>query len=402
MPSISNPPGDRAPVDDKPAIVIHDVHKTFKIKHTSSMKEAFVSAVKREELSSQFHAVDGVSLEVPTGQSIAIMGKNGSGKSTTLKMLSGVMRPEQGWVRTRGRVAGLLEVGAGFNPNLTGRDNVYLNAAILGMTKAETDERFDDILEFSEIGEFIDTEVKHYSSGMYARLGFSVAVHTKVDVLLVDEVLSVGDAAFRAKCTERMKEMRERGTTMFIVSHSASQVKQLCDRGVVLDAGKVVFDGPVEDALTVLDERSGPIRSKIRKGKGAFKVHDSFGRYVSAHADTYGGPQGDPEEVTENGGGLLQERSAGLIMTSNELGRSYGIRRGAFLRAYLEAGGPRGPWGFVAGYSRKSEDGSVSTLLFQHGIARYSAETGVVFTPTGDDGTGALGTPDPAPASDES
>lgn len=383
MPSISDPHGVEAAPDEKPAIVIHDIRKTFTIKHTNSFKEAFVATLQRKERTSQFHAVDGVSLEVPSGQSIALMGKNGSGKSTTLKMLSGVMRPDEGWIRTRGRIAGLLEVGAGFNPNLTGRDNVYLNAAILGMSKAETDARFDDILEFSEIGEFIDTEVKYYSSGMYSRLGFSVAVHTELDVLLVDEILSVGDAAFRAKCNERMALLREQGKTMFVVSHSANQVKQLCERGVVLEHGKIVFDGPIEDAVNVLAADTKPARAKAKpqSKKRAFAVHDSFGRYVAAHAERYGAPLGDPLLIEANGGGLVQERVSGLVMTSKALKRSYGIRGGAFLRAYQDAGGPSGPWGFVAGYSRKSDDGVTSTLRFQHGTARFTPETGVDFVP---------------------
>lgn len=238
---------------EKPAIVIHDVSKTFKIRHATSVKETVVAAFQKKAISSQFSALEGISFDVPKGQAVALLGRNGSGKSTTLKMLSGVLRPDKGWIRTRGRVAGLLEVGAGFNPNLSGRDNVFLNAAILGMSKAETEARFNDILEFSEIGEFIDTEVKFYSSGMYARLGFSVAVHTEVDILLVDEILSVGDAAFRKKCEERMLEMRRKGKTLFVVSHNAAQVKKICERGIVLKKGKLVFDGSIDEALEVME-----------------------------------------------------------------------------------------------------------------------------------------------------
>jgi ABC-2 type transport system ATP-binding protein len=180
---------------------------------------------------------------------------NGSGKSTTLKLVSGVLEPDGGRVYTRGRVAGLIEVGAGFHPDLSGRENVYLNAAILGMTKQETDERFDDIVEFSEIGEFIDQEVKHYSSGMFMRLAFAVAIHVELDVLLVDEVLSVGDAPFRAKCSKKIKELTERGVTMLVVSHSVGMVKDLCDRGIVIKKGKVVFDGPIDEAVEKLQAK---------------------------------------------------------------------------------------------------------------------------------------------------
>lgn len=212
MPSDSkNPLEEPKPgMDPRPAIVLENVTKTFDIKHTHSLKETVIAAFKRKELSSKFHALDNITFSVPEGQSIALLGRNGSGKSTTLKLLSGVMPPDQGWIRTRGRLAGLLEVGAGFHPDLTGRANVYLNAAILGMTEKETDACFDSILEFSEIGEFIDTEVKYYSSGMYSRLGFAVAIHTQLDILLVDEILSVGDAQFREKCHEKILSYKNR------------------------------------------------------------------------------------------------------------------------------------------------------------------------------------------------
>ena len=189
------------------------------------------------------------------GKPFAVMGMNGSGKSTTLKLISGVMEPDNGSVYTRGRVAGLIEVGAGFHPDLSGRENVYLNAAILGMSKSEIDARFDQIVEFSEIGEFIDQEVKHYSSGMFMRLAFSVAIHVELDVLLVDEVLSVGDAPFRAKCSAKIKELTAQGVTMLVVSHSAGMVKELCDRGIVIKKGKKIFDGPIDEAVEALSKK---------------------------------------------------------------------------------------------------------------------------------------------------
>jgi len=354
--------------------------KSFTLKHNSSFKETFLAMLKREKLSSHFNAVEGVTLEVPPGQSIALMGRNGSGKSTTLKMLSGVMRPDSGWVRTRGRVAGLIEVSAGFNPNLTGRDNVYLNAAILGMSKKEIDARFDDILEFSESGEFIDTEVKHYSSGMQARLGFSVAVHTEVDVLLIDEVLSVGDAAFRKKCADRMLEMRARGTTMFVVSHSASQVKQLCDRGVVLHRGRAIFDGPIEEALKVLDNTSGAAARRLKQAKkGHFDPRESLERFIADYPNEYGAAEGEPTEIEENGGGLLQSCSKGLILTSVSLKTTQGLRNGAFQRAYAAAGGPMGEWGFVAGKMQSLDENGRRSLRFQHGTAFFSPDSEVEF-----------------------
>ncbi|MBO1900584.1 ABC transporter ATP-binding protein [Leucobacter weissii] len=252
MPKTSD--ASAAAVDTKPAIILHEVVKEFRIKHARSLKESFVSLFRRNgPATDDFRALDGVSFEVGRGESLAVLGRNGSGKSTTLKLISGVMLPDEGWVRTRGRVAGLLEVGAGFHPDLTGRDNIYLNAAILGMSKQETDDRFDEIVEFSGIEQkFLETEVKRYSSGMRSRLGFAVAVHTELDVLLVDEVLSVGDAAFRAKCNEKILELRDQGKTMFVVSHNIRTVKALCERGIVLERGKVVFDGPIDEAAKLV------------------------------------------------------------------------------------------------------------------------------------------------------
>lgn len=371
MPSTSKPQPSQA----KPAIVIHNIRKTFKIKHANSFKETFVAALQRKELSSSFNAIDSLSLEVPEGQSIALLGRNGSGKSTTLKMLSGVMRPDSGWIRTRGRIAGLLEVGAGFNPNLTGRDNVYLNAAILGMTKEETEARFDDILEFSEIGDFIDTEVKHYSSGMYSRLGFSVAVHTELDILLVDEILSVGDAAFRAKCAERMQRMRERGTTMFIVSHSASQVRALCERGVVLQRGKVVFDGPIEEAVAFIDPSSG----KLGDGPVSHRVKGPIKTVYERARSQYGRPLHNELQVEENGGGAYQRFENGIITYSKVLGQAHGILNGAFLEAYLDHDAALGDWGFIAGSAKGRVSDGNRRLDFQHGRAHYRSGAGVHF-----------------------
>lgn len=235
-----------------PRIVVDDVHKHFKLRHTHSIKETFVAAMRRKPLSSEFQALDGVSFEIGEGESVALLGFNGSGKSTMLKMISGVLRPDQGKVLTRGRVAGLIEVGAGFHPDLSGRENVYLNAAILGMSKQETQEQFDSIVEFSEIEKFIDTEVKHYSSGMFLRLAFSVAIHTQLDVLLIDEILSVGDEPFQQKCLARVRELHQQGKTLVVVSHDLDMVSDLCERGVLLQDGKLRFDGPSKDAVALM------------------------------------------------------------------------------------------------------------------------------------------------------
>lgn len=205
--------------------------------------------IKRRKISDDFKALDDVSFTINRGESVALLGFNGSGKSTSLKLMSGVLLPTGGDVLTRGRVAGLIEVGAGFHPDLSGRENVYLNAAILGMSRAETEARFDDIVAFSEIGQFIDTEVKHYSSGMFVRLAFAVAIHTEMDTLLVDEVLSVGDEPFQKKCFTKIQELQEQGKTLVVVSHDLAAVTKVTQRGILLKQGHLLFDGPVSKAI---------------------------------------------------------------------------------------------------------------------------------------------------------
>ncbi|MEB7505722.1 ABC transporter ATP-binding protein [Arthrobacter koreensis] len=233
------------------AIEVSNISKRFVLRHTRSMKEAFVWLIKgrKGDLSEKFDALKDVSLAVEQGETVALLGLNGSGKSTLLKHISGVMRPDAGRVGTRGRVAGLIEVGAGFHHDLSGRDNVYLNGAILGMTEQEIDEKFDSIVEFSEIGQFIDTEVKFYSSGMYLRLAFSVAVHTDPEVFLVDEILAVGDEPFQKKCIDKIKELAGEGKTLVVVSHDLDLVSRICERGVLLEHGKIVMDAPVRDVV---------------------------------------------------------------------------------------------------------------------------------------------------------
>ncbi|EFQ83604.1 ABC transporter, ATP-binding protein [Aeromicrobium marinum DSM 15272] len=241
--------------DPRACIVVSEVRKTFLLRHTHSLKESFIALIRKKQISSTFNALEGVDVTVREGESVALLGFNGSGKSTLLKLISGVLRPDAGSIRTRGRIAGLIEVGAGFHPDLSGRENIYLNAAILGMGRDEIDERFDDIVAFSEIEKFIDTEVKHYSSGMFLRLAFSVAIHTEVDILLVDEILSVGDEPFQAKCLARIRELHDAGKTLVVVSHDLDMVARLCDRGVVLREGRVVFDGDATEAVEHLRAR---------------------------------------------------------------------------------------------------------------------------------------------------
>ena len=199
-----------------------------------------------------FMALDGISFEVKKGERLGIIGGNGAGKSTTLKILSRVTAPTEGEVYINGRISSMLEVGTGFHPELTGRENIYLNGAILGMSKEEVDRKIEDIIEFSECRQFIDTPVKRYSSGMYVKLAFSVAAHLDSEILIMDEVLAVGDMKFQQKCLNKMKDVSEKeGRTVLYVSHNMNTIRQLCDRCIVLDKGKVVFEGDVEAAIGV-------------------------------------------------------------------------------------------------------------------------------------------------------
>ena len=199
-----------------------------------------------------FMALNGIDLTVYKGEALGIIGGNGAGKSTLLKLLSRVTAPTKGEIDIYGRIASMLEVGTGFNGEMTGRENIYMNGAILGMTKAEIDAKMEDIIEFSEVRDFIDTPVKRYSSGMYVKLAFSVAAHLDSEIMIMDEVLAVGDMAFQKKCLDKMRDAaKTEGRTVLYVSHNMNTIRQLCDRCVVLDKGKIVFDGEVEDAIGI-------------------------------------------------------------------------------------------------------------------------------------------------------
>ncbi len=246
------------------SIVVENVTKSFTMRYHRTLKQMSIAALRGQELSDRFLAVDDVSFTVQQGESIGLMGLNGSGKSTLLKVINGVMRPDSGKVLTRGRIAGLIATGAGFHPQLTGRENVILNAAILGMSEKETNRKFDDIVEFADIGKFLDTPVGHYSSGMFARLGFAVAVHTDSDIFLVDEVLAVGDRPFKKKCMAKMQEIKDDGRTLFYVSHAPASVRKMCDRVLVLESGKLGFDGPTDEGIKYLhyDEDEDDVNSE--------------------------------------------------------------------------------------------------------------------------------------------
>lgn len=238
-----------------PTIVsVSNVSKRFILHQDKSIKERVVNFGRSREHRDDFWALRDINLEISLGSTVGLVGHNGSGKSTLLKVVGGILQPTTGNVRRRGRMAALLELGAGFHPDLTGRENVYLNSAILGLSKRETDRCFDAIVDFSGIEEFIDSQVKFYSSGMYVRLAFAVAVHVDPDLLLVDEVLAVGDEPFQRKCMDKIAEFQREGRTIVLVSHSSEQVGMLCDRVVVLNHGKMIHDGNVAEGIRVLRE----------------------------------------------------------------------------------------------------------------------------------------------------
>jgi len=263
----------------EPAIRFDGVSKWYRLgPGKGSLRDAIPSALRRlagraEEDGHSIWALKDVSFELGPGEALGIIGPNGAGKTTVLKILSRITAPTKGRVSVKGRVSALIELGAGFHPDLTGRDNIYLNGTILGLSRREINRRFDAIVAFSELETFIDTPVKRYSSGMYVRLGFSVAAHTDPDVLLVDEVLAVGDLAFQAKCRRRIRELIQQGVTIAFVSHNLHAVSHLCPRAIVLSKGHAIYDGPTEGAVELyretLAEGSGEIR---RAGTGEVEI----------------------------------------------------------------------------------------------------------------------------------
>jgi ABC-2 type transport system ATP-binding protein len=236
------------------AIEVHDVSKRFRLyrERPSSVKQRLLVTRSKAE---DFWALRGVAFDVEQGSSIGLIGHNGSGKTTLLKCIAGILRPSAGTIRTRGRMAALLELGAGFHPELTGRENVYLNAAFLGLARRETERVYDDIVSFAELEDFMDNQVKFYSSGMLVRLGFAVAVHVDPEILLIDEVLAVGDEAFQQRCVDRVREFQREGRTIVLVTHALDTVIDVCDRAVMLDHGRLHMDGEPADVVRELRHR---------------------------------------------------------------------------------------------------------------------------------------------------
>lgn len=233
----------------RPIIAFHNVSKHFMLAHQKTLKEMVHALFKRQKTLERVRALSNITFEIPPGQSVGIVGRNGAGKSTLLKLIAGVTSPTHGKVEIRETVYPLIELGAGFHPELTGRENIFLNGVILGMTEEEVEEKYPSIVDFSELKDFMDVAVKYYSSGMYARLAFSVATCQTPKILLLDEILAVGDVKFQEKCVNRMKGFKAQGTSMVMVAHGGPIMEQFCERVLYLKAGKLVFDGPFAEGI---------------------------------------------------------------------------------------------------------------------------------------------------------
>lgn len=243
---------------DKPIIEVKNLNKVFEIPHEqrNTIKSYFLNPFKKIK-KEKFYALNDVSFSINKGDFVGIIGRNGSGKSTLLKIMAGIFEPSKGKVSVQGTLVPFLELGVGFNPELTGRENVFLNGIILGMTKKYVESKFDEIVDFAEIRDFIDLQVKNYSSGMVMRLAFAVAMEAKADIYLLDEVLSVGDVGFKKKSLEKMLELLSNGSTGILVSHSIKDVRDHCSRVIMLKDGAIVYDGPTEEGLEKYEDFMG-------------------------------------------------------------------------------------------------------------------------------------------------
>lgn len=277
-----------------------------------------IGGSQNTRLGERFLALDDINLEVKKGEALGIIGHNGAGKSTLLKLLSRVTAPTEGRILINGRIASMLEVGTGFHPELTGRENVYMNGAILGMTKAEIEKKFDEIVAFAEMEKFIDTPVKRYSSGMYVKLAFAVAAHLDSEIMVMDEVLAVGDMKFQQKCLGRMGDAaNEEGRTVLYVSHNMSTIRRLCNRCIVLDHGKMIYDGDVETAIGIYSDCQTKTQYSydFRQQKRALGVSMNM-QFLSLHIHN------SPEEIIRSGDQIL----ASVLCKANAAFQNMGIR----------------------------------------------------------------------------
>jgi ABC-type polysaccharide/polyol phosphate transport system ATPase subunit len=338
----------------KPVIEVKNITKTYNISHEilknshPTIKDEFVRIMKKPLQwigaagaydKEKFNALNDVSFVVNAGDVVGIMGTNGSGKSTLFKILSRITQPSSGEAIMEGRVASLLEVGTGFNPELTGKENVFLNGSILGMKKKEIEKNFDEIVGFSEIGKFIDTPVKYYSSGMKVRLAFAVAASLDTDILIIDEVLAVGDLRFKQKSIDRMKEIASSGKTILFVSHIISQIQELCTRGLVLKEGGIIFDGDIDEAIEIYEELNEEIITEEEVAQGAVLADQNSGNisiqdiYIKCSADDGTpslsvsfdilNPDGYETEKAWVGIIIASSSNANLSLIDSEVSKSY-------------------------------------------------------------------------------
>jgi lipopolysaccharide transport system ATP-binding protein len=252
-------------------IKVQDAGISYRLyrERVTTLKEAVVQRFRHLRSAEVFWALRHVSLSLAPGESIALVGHNGSGKSTLLRTIAGVLQPSEGEALVQGRISPMIELGAGFDPELTGRDNIYLNGALLGFSRKQMEAKYDRIVAFSELGDFIDMPIKNYSSGMYARLGFAIAQDVEPDILIIDEVLAVGDERFQEKCKKRILDFRDAGVTFCFVSHSSEAAKALCPRAAVLHHGRLAFDGPIDDAWERYRElERGPLPGPVIEAGG--------------------------------------------------------------------------------------------------------------------------------------
>lgn len=284
---------------DMPAIRIEGLSKKYLIGNTDRGNETFREMLMRklsspfrwlnnnyrERENSEFWALKDINLDISAGEVVGIIGKNGAGKSTLLKIISQITEPTAGRIKLRGRVSSLLEVGTGFHTELTGRENIFLNGAIMGMTRNEVREKFDEIVAFAEIEKFLDTPVKRYSSGMYVRLAFAVAAHLESDILIVDEVLAVGDAEFQKKCLGKMSEVGNKGRTVIFVSHNLNAIKNLCNTGILLNSGTLAYRGQIQDVIDLYMEESNSDDTNFPHKLDDLIIHDFniYQKYVEIH-----------------------------------------------------------------------------------------------------------------------
>lgn len=332
------------------AVSVSGLGKKFRLYHERN--QTLKSALLRRKISEHedFWALRDVSFEVPRGSTFALIGSNGSGKSTLLKCLARILTPDEGEIMSRGRVASLLEVGSGFHPELSGRENIFLNGSILGMSRKEVSRKFDAIVDFSEIGRFIDQPVKSYSSGMYVRLGFSVAIHVEPDILVVDEILSVGDAAFQEKSRSKFEELQRQGKTIILVSHSMGTVLEMCDSAAWLEKGALRSVGPVKDVARDYTY-------------SVFSIAPEFEPFLDeARRSELGWPTSTRNEKNVHGGGVTQVFQRGTYYFSPATG-AHPVTQP--ILAFYKAVGGVAELGWPLGEA--SENAGVRTQRFQRG-----------------------------------